>query len=346
VAPIVQPVLMEELAGRWRLSNGLLQAELGAEGLLQLRAEAGPALLASPLQWCRWRDQGEFWDAWDLAADYREQPRPWVWDPEPVIAERGPLCVRLVWRGRCGASATRLAVQLRAASACLELNLSVDWRQCHELLRLEIPLARPTARFAADTSGGVLERPAEPTTARERARWELPAISWLAVDGLAVLLDGPQGVSARADRLGVSLLRAPTWPDPGADRGRQRLRLALMPCPAGWCSLALPQQARRFREPVWLRPALPLAAGAQGTSPRPGAQPWPSLSLGSAALDLLGLEVAERAGEAWLTVQNLSPARQRLQLPADWQLLDPDPVLRPWQLRRLRISRRDRRTDR
>jgi len=338
---IVQPVVLEERAGCWRLSNGRLQADLGAEGLLQLQAAAGPPLLAAPLQWCRWRDHGEFWDAWDLAADYREQPLPWIWSAVPEIAERGPLCVRLVWHGRCGSSALRLAVQLRAACPWLELNLSVDWRQRHELLRLEIPLAQPAARFAADTSGGVLERPAEPVTERERARWELPAISWLAADGLAVLLDGPQGVSARADRLGVSLLRAPTWPDPGADNGWQRLRLALLPCPSGWRPAAVPQQARRFREPLWLRPAAPVPP----TADQHTVEPWPPLSLGCAALELLGLEPADQTGLAWLTVQNLSPCRQRLALSAGWQLLEGDAVIRPWQLRRLRISRRDRRRD-
>ena len=346
-AAIVQPVVLEPLrqtdgARRWRLSNGLLQADLGDKGVLQLWAAAGPPLLAAPLQWCRWRDQGEFWDAWDLAADYREQPLPWTWDPEPQIMECGPLCVRLVWRGRCGASAVRLAVQLRAACPWLELNLSVDWRQRHELLRLEIPLARPAARVAADTSGGVLERPAEPVTERERARWEFPVISWLAADGLAVLLDGPQGGSARADRLGVSLLRGATWPDPSADHGWQRQRLALLPCPVGWRPAAVPQQARRFREPLWLRPAAPLACDPL----LQGAEPWPPLSLGSHALDLLGLEVADVAGEAWLTVQNLSPMRQRLNLSEPWQLLDRDGLIRPWELRRLRVSRRDRRTGR
>jgi alpha-mannosidase len=346
-AAVEQPVHLEPLAAAggarcWRLSNGRLQVDLGPEGVRQLWGEDGRPQLAAPLQWCRWRDHGEFWDAWDIAADYRDHPLPLSWEQGPELVEQGPLCVRLVWRGRGGGSALRLAVQLRAACPWLELHLSVDWRQRHELLRLEIPLAQPAARLAADTTGGVLERPADPATAREQARWELPAISWLAsqaqdpaAGGLAVLLDGPQGVSVRADRLGVSLLRAPTWPDPGADQGWHRLRLALLPCSQGWRQSAVPQQARRFREPLWLRPA----HAANG-------QAWPALRLGSAALDLLGLEAADRPGEAWLTLQNLSPCRQRLQLPPAWQLLEGDPLLGPWQLRRLRISRRDHRMDR
>jgi alpha-mannosidase len=204
------------------------------------------------------------------------------------------------------------------------------------LLRLELPLAQPAVRLAADGSGGVLERPADPATARERARWELPAISWVAsqaeAGGLAVLLDGPQGVSGTAQRLGVSLLRGPTWPDPSADNGWQRLRLALVPCPQGWCRAALPQEAVRFREPLWRRP---LAGVAQLPAGLPDLGPH---------LQLLGLRpCSQRSGAAVLSVQNLSPLRQGLTLGPAWRLLerldglgrpldpqDQSSVLAPW----------------
>ena len=347
-ARVQQPVHLEIGEQRWWLSNDLLRAEFGPLGLEQLWGADGVAQLSGPLAWCRWADHGEFWDAWDIAADYRSKALPLQWQPGPELAEQGPLAARLVWRGRCGSSNLRLDVQLRAASPWLELCLRVDWRQRHELLRLELPLAQAASRYAADTPGGVLERPATAMNGREQARWEVPAISWLASQtptggGLAVLLDGPQGVSAQADRLGVSLLRAPTWPDPSADQGQQRLRLALMPCPTGWRQHAVPRQAQRFREPLWLRPA---AAGAGGAAPLP-------LDLGSEALQLVQVQPRQRPGEAQLVVQNLSPQRQRLHWPPGWcarregmgdgafaaaQEADGD-VLRPWQLGRWRLSR-------
>ena len=349
--PVRQPVQLEEVVGpggepRWLLSNGLVRAELGAAGLLQLWGADGVQRLAAPLQWCRWRDHGEFWDAWDIAADYRDHPLPLTWEPHGQVAERGPLCTRLVWRGRCGGSALRLDLQLRAASPWLELNLRVDWRQRHELLRLEIPLAQPALRLAADTGGGVLERPAQPCTERERARWEVPAISWLAAQpaagvagGLAVLLDGPQGVSGAADHLGMSLLRAPTWPDPGADNGLQRLRLALLPCSGDWSRQAVPQQAQRFRSPLWCRPARTRTALEEpGQSPR---STPPPLQLGDEALQLIAVEAAERSAEAWITLQNLSPRRQNLRPSAGWELVDAEAVapVRPWQIVRLHLRR-------
>ena len=355
-APAIDhPVVLQQLeppasgvgVGRWQLSNGLVRVELGGSGVQQLWGRDGQPQLAAPLQWCRWRDHGEFWDAWDLAADYRDHPLPLDWEASAEVREQGPLCTRLVWRGRCGQSAVRLDVQLRAGSPWLELTLQVDWRQRHELLRLEIPLASPALRLAADTSGGVLERPARACTPREQARWEVPAISWIASQsagggadggdgsacggGLAVLLDGPQGVSGSAEQLGVSLLRAPTWPDPGADNGLQRLRLALMPLAQGWRQQAVPQAARCFREPCWLRPASP------GGAPRSTAMP--ALDLGHPALQMIGLEPADQGGGLWLSVQNLSPLRQPLRLSAGWSLLDGPAVLGPWQLQRLRLGR-------
>ena len=68
---------------------------------------------------------------------------------------------------------------------------------------------------------------------------------------MAVLLDGPQGVDWSSDRLGISLLRGPTWPDPSADQGWHRQRLALMPFVGSWSDAGVSQAAIAFREPGW-----------------------------------------------------------------------------------------------
>jgi alpha-mannosidase len=367
-ASIEHPVRLERLAGpdgamaRWRLGNGLVALELGPEGVEQLWDANGVSQLAAPLAWQRYRDAGEFWDAWDLAADYAEHPLDWRWDGGIQWSEQGPLCTSFVRRGRCGSSAVRLEGRLRAASPWLELVVSVDWRARHELLRLEIPLQQPAQRWAADTTGGVIERPAEAITAREQARWEVPAISWIASvpqrGGLAVLLDGPQGVSASPDQLGISLLRAPTWPDPGADNGWHRLRMALVPCTSDWQRSQVPQQAIRFREPLWLRPAQPSSAAQDWGEADPALPP-----LGD-GLQLLALRPGSSQGDSVIAVQNSSPLRRQLSLGDGWQVLaeldgldglltpegqqihgphGPVPLsleLKPWQIRFWRIRKR------
>ena len=330
-AGLQQPVRLERLLQGWLLDNGLLSLRLGAGGLEQLWDDRGEPQLAGPLAWCRYRDQGEFWDAWDLAADYRQHPLPWRWQGLPELVEQGPLCVRFLWRGRCGTSSVRLDGRLLAGSPWLELTLAVEWRQRHELLRLELPLAAPASRWAADCSGGVIERPAVARSAREQARWEVTVVSWLAAvragggaaGGLAVLLDGPQGASATAERLGVSLLRAPTWPDPGADNGWQRLRLALMPYRGPWSQAGLASEALRLREPLWLRPASCLARHAKGIgeideplgqSLRQGLPPLPP------GVVLIGLR-PDPEGPV-LTVQNLTPCRRHWHPGPRWRLAE------------------------
>ncbi|MFN7677988.1 MAG: alpha-mannosidase [Cyanobacteriota bacterium] len=318
------PVTVRRLPRRdgalaWRVANGLVAVTLGPMGVEELWDGGGRQWLAGPLRWCRYGDGGEFWDAWDVAADYADHPLPWDWEGEPQWVEQGPLCVQMAWRGRCGGSPVRLDGRLLAGSPWFELVLRVDWRQRHELLRLSVPLATPACRWAADTPAGVIERPTVPRTPRERARWEVATVSWLASvhgaagDGLALLLDGPQGVSAGAEDLGVSLLRAPTWPDPGADNGLQRMRLALLPAVGGWRASAVPHEACRFREPLWLRPQ---------SFPGPDAEPM--LPSQEADVQVVGLErLAGQPGEVVLTVHNLGPCRRRLVVGPDWRVLGP-----------------------
>jgi len=350
--PLQHPVVLDPAPdlgpGHWRLGNGLVTAVVGPAGVEQLLDRHGTAQLAAPLAWRRCSDRGEFWDAWDLAPADRRSPLPWSWDGAPEWIEAGALCGRFRLRGRCGGSSVRLEGRLLAGQPWLELVLSLDWRQRHELLRLEVPLASPAVRWAADTPAGVLERPAEPRTAREEARWEVAAVAWLASvgpaggGGLAVLLDGPQGVDATAERLGVSLLRAPTWPDPGADNGFQRLRLALMPCGEGWRQARVPLQARRLREPLWCHPVDPAATDL----PFPA---WPPLAPDLALVSLRAAD--DGSGDLLVALQNEGPCRRPFDPGPCWRLLarldglgasisaGGSAVVGPWELAFWRLAR-------
>ena len=336
--------VMPTPAGGVKLANSHLTVELGEQGVVQIWDRDGTPQLAAPVGLKRFRDQGEFWDAWDLAADYREHALPLVWESASfALVEEGPLVARAVLKARAGVSRIRLDLQLRADCPWLELTCSVEWRQTHELLRLEVPLAQPAVRWASDTSGGVLERPAAALTPGETVRWEVPVISWCASEkvapggGLALLLDGPQGVDATPDRLGVSLLRGPTWPDPAADRGWHRQRLALMPAPCGWCREGVPQAAIAFREPGWWRPC---GAVAQHIL-------IPPLPVGLVPVAIGAEDVSdssERAEESQrspraLTMRLLNPSARRVDWrPQGWsigrpgQALGPTVTLRPGEL--------------
>ena len=311
IDPVVRdPVQVQVIAEQsWRLANSRLSVEVDRRGLTRLQDCQGVDQLSAPLQIRRYRDRGEFWDAWDLAGDYQDQPLPITGDWRLELAEKGPLMARIVLRRSFGDSALRMDVLLRADSPAVELQFTVDWRQTHELLRLNCPLATSAVRWAADTSGGVISRPSLARTPWEQARWEVPVISWLASEqeapggGLGVLLDGPQGVDADPRRLGISLLRGPTWPDPSADQRRHRHRLALMPLSSGWYRDGLPQAAISFREPGWLGPV-------------ESAERWEGFPALPAALVPISIRPDEsgEVGQGTVLIQILNPGGARI----DW----------------------------
>ena len=317
-APMIRhPVKVEVVSSEaWTLSNGLLSADVSTLGLVQLCDGNGVQQLREPAQLLRFSDRGEFWDAWDIAADYRQHPLPMAESWTAELVESGPLVARIVLRAALGLSKVRLDLLLKADTPWLEIQISIDWKQTHELLRFELPLNIASVRCAADTSGGVIERPAQAITPYEQQRWEIPVISWLSAvseapgGGLAVLLDGPQGADASADHLGVSLLRGPTWPDPSADSGFHKHRLALMPALNGWNRDAVPQAAIRFREPGWTG-AVALDQRWQGLPPLP--KSLVPIAVKKACTDGLSDEAIQ------IELLNPGPERQRWLLGQDWR---------------------------
>jgi alpha-mannosidase len=68
--------------------------------------------------------------------------------------------------------------------------------------------------------------------------------------GLAILTDSTYGYSVLGSDMRVSLLRAPTDPDPDADQGSHELTYALVPHTGGWQEAGVVREARLLNEPL------------------------------------------------------------------------------------------------
>jgi alpha-mannosidase len=107
---------------------------------------------------------------------------------------------------------------------------------------------------------GHAERPTHYSTPADLARYEVPGHRWADLSehgyGVAVLNDGKYGHSTYGNTLRLSLLRAPTSPDPEADQGEHRFAYALMPHAGGWREGGVVAEARRFNQPLhWVQGA-------------------------------------------------------------------------------------------
>lgn len=236
------------------LDNGLVQARFTADGRLQSLAIGGERLaLAQPAGLALYRDLPADFDAWDI--DHHSLRRPLAGHPAMRlrIAERGAVRAVLAGRARLGeASSCVLRWMVERDVPWLLVELEIDWQERHRLLKFHCPTAYRGRQAWFGAPFGVVARSQQPGDAAAEAQWEVPGSRWAAVGdddgrGLAIVSACSYGFSCRDGDLGLSLLRAPSYPDAEADRGRHCLRWAIgrhravggdgQPATAAWADL-------------------------------------------------------------------------------------------------------------
>jgi alpha-mannosidase len=178
-------------------------------------------------------DYPNFYDAWDVdrfAFDTVED----LTEVESVeVVEKGPVRASLRIVRTFGDSRIEQLVSLTASSPFVEFATEVDWHETNRLLKVAFPVAVRSPRATYEIQYGHVERPTHENTSWDLARFEVCAHKWADLSeagyGVALLNDCKYGYDVRGDVIRLSLLRAPTWPDPVADRGRHAFTYRLLP---------------------------------------------------------------------------------------------------------------------
>ena len=120
----------------------------------------------------------------------------------------------------------------------LDVKMQADWNEKHVLLKVAFPVSVTSDKATYEIPYGSIERPTTRRTPEEQAKFEVPALRWAdlsdAKHGLSLLNDSKYGYDARDNVLRLSLLRAPTWPDPHADEGHHEFTYSLYPHGGTW----------------------------------------------------------------------------------------------------------------
>ena len=183
-------------------------------------------------------DRPKDYDAWDVDPDYLDHRIDLAGDAltgpvEIEILSGGGLRGAVRFRRSFGRSVIDQTMVLAAGSRRVDFVTDVDWHEDHKFLKVAFPVAvhAPAARF--EIQFGHLARPTHANTAFEQARFEVCAQRWAELSepgfGVALLNDCKYGYDVRGQTLRLSLLRAPTAPDPLCDRGPHRFTYALLP---------------------------------------------------------------------------------------------------------------------
>jgi alpha-mannosidase len=213
------------------------------------------------------RDHPTDYDAWEIDADDLQEPQALTACESIEMVESTPLraAVRVV--RRIGASTVTQTMVLRSGSRRVDFETTVDWHETHRLLKVAFPVAVRAPRAAFDVGFGHVERSTHENTSWDAAQFEVPAHRFADLSehgyGVALLNDSKHGYDVRGSTLRLTLLRAPTMPDPGADRGLHRFTYALLPHPGDLVAGGVVAAAE----------ALDLPLRCVTTSPHPGDLP-------------------------------------------------------------------------
>jgi alpha-mannosidase len=309
------------------LENQHLQATInpvtGALGQLRDKHQDRELLNGDGNQLQFFKDQGQYWDAWNIDPDYVSHPLPGAELQSIRWLSAAPLEQRLEVVSRFQSSRFCQIYTLAADSPYLKVETWVNWQEQHVLVKAAFPLQITANAATYETLCAAIERPTlpnpEPLDLRQAAKWEVPALRWAdltGVDadgqtwGLSVLNDCKYGYDASPNCLRLTLLRGSVWPDPEADTGEHHFCYALYPHADSW------QAAQTVRLGYEFNHALqPVLAG----SPAPNANLPPRGSFftldhqgadhsADDSLVLMAFKQAERAMGAVNFSQNPTPS--------------------------------------
>jgi alpha-mannosidase len=194
------------------------------------------------------------YDAWDVDLTYLDTVTDVVDVDEIAIVERGPLRASVRFVRRFGASSITQTMRLDAGSRRLEFHTEVDWHENHRFLKVAFPVDVRSSRATYEIQHGHLERPTVWNTSWDLARFEVCAQRWADLSeagyGVALLNDSKYGYDIHGNVMRLSLLRAPGWPDPEADRGQHVFAYALLPHTGTFQDAGVAAEAEAFNLPL------------------------------------------------------------------------------------------------
>ena len=256
----------------WILENEYLRVEVSPETgeLVRVfeRLHQREVLAEPGNQLQFFRDQGQYWDAWNIDPDYASHELPGAQLDTIEWISWGPVQQRLRVTLTIGQSRICQDYVLNRLSPILRIETQVDWQERQVLVKAAFPLTVEAAAATYEMPAGAIARPTLPNPdleLREQAKWEVPALHWADLTqegnqpeqtyGVSVINNCKYGYDVQPNQLRLTLLRSPNWPDPESDRGLHQFTYALYPHGGCWRSARTVHRGYELNRP--LRVVLP-----------------------------------------------------------------------------------------
>lgn len=115
----------------------------------------------------------------------------------------------------------------------IDFRTRVDWNETEKMLKAAFNVNVLSSKAVYEIQFGAIERPTHWNTSYDKAKFEVCGHKWADLSeggyGVSLMNDSKYGYDIKDNCMRITLLRAPTDPDPDADKGIQEMCYSLMP---------------------------------------------------------------------------------------------------------------------
>ena len=198
------------------------------------------------------------YDAWDLE-DYNQQKYVSLTDVQAVEAVQDGVRAGLRIVRKHGKSTFVQTVWLSDATDSVDFDLAVDWQERHQWVKVAFDTAINSARATYEIQYGTVERPTHKNTSWDKEKYEVCGHRFADLSegnyGVTLLNDCKYGYDIHDGLMTLSMLRAPTYPDPEADRGEMTCTYSLAPHQGAMDAVKTYAMAYVLNNPMTVLPA-------------------------------------------------------------------------------------------
>lgn len=206
-----------------------------------------------------YHDRPLLWDAWDIDPHFADQIADTAQLLSSQVILRGRTGDVLHFRWQIGQSIISQEILLYNDHRRIDFKTKVDWKESHKLLKVSFPVDLIAEQATYEIPFGALERTMNTNTSWEKAQYEVCGHRWADISegnyGVSLLNDCKYGYDIKDCNMRLSLLRAPKWPDKGADLGEHEFTYSLLPHGNNWREAHVVRAAAELNQPVSYRAA-------------------------------------------------------------------------------------------
>ncbi len=194
------------------------------------------------------------YSAWDIIPNYKDTE--WKIDQleELAVEKNGPVMISLRRTYSFLSSQIRQEIVLYSELPRIDFLTLVNWRETEKLLKVSFPVDILSKTATYDIPFGNITRPTHTSTSWDEAKFEVCGHKWADLSegdyGVSILNDCKYGHDIRENVMRLTLLKAPTYPNPVGDKGEHIFTYSLYPHPGSWREAETPLRAYELNAPL------------------------------------------------------------------------------------------------